>query len=372
MCYRRIWQRGLNGLPARLRASVDRPYKEIYGILLQLMRILITGAAGLYGVHLVDELLCRGTASRVFALDNLSRSFLVRPPFFSHPDFAARVQIIERDFRTLDVATLDRMELDAVVHLAARVSIDESMVTPREYFAVNEFGTFHLCQALLHTRRRPFLLYASSPEVYGEPCSIPMDESHPVRPKSTYAVTKLAGEKHCLSLYEWNGYPVAAIRNFNSFGENQNVGFYPPVIAHFIRLALLGEPLPLHGSGWQTRDFLYVRDAVQAYALALEQSDRIHGQVFNVGSGWQTSIREIAGLILETCGSPARLVQVPGRGPGDLPGLCADTGLIRSTLGWSPQVPLEEGLARTVQWYRQLIPARCWSPAAPALSAAGL
>ena len=336
------------------------------------MRVLITGAAGLYGVHLVDELLRRRTASRIFALDNFSRSFLVRPPFFSHPEFAARVQIIERDFRTLNVATLDGMELDAVVHLAARISIDESMVTPREYFAVNEFGTFHLCQALLHTRRRPFLLYASSPEVYGEPRSIPMGEGHPLGPKSTYAVTKLAAEKHCLSLHEWYGYPVAAIRNFNTFGENQNIAFYPPVIPHFIRLALLGESLPLHGSGRQSRDFLYVRDAARAYALALEQSHLIHGRAFNIGSGRQTSIRDIAGLILQSTGSPSPLVEAGGRGRGDLPGLCADIGLIHSTLGWSPQVRLEEGLARTVQWYRQLIPARCWSPVAPALSAAGL
>lgn len=328
------------------------------------MRILITGAAGLYGVHLVDELLRRRSASRIFALDNFSRSFLARLPFCPHPQFAARVEVLERDFRALDARALDAMELDAVVHLAARVSIDESMVTPREYFEVNEFGTFHLCQALLHTQRRPFLLYASSPEVYGAPRRVPMDEEHPLHPKSTYAATKLAAEKHCLTLHEWHGYPVAAIRNFNTFGENQNLAFYPAVIPHFIRLALLGEPLTLHSSGRQNRDFLYVRDAARAYALALEQSHRIRGEIFNIGSGQGTSIRDVAELILRHTVSRSRLVNAPGRGRGDLPGLCADITRIRQMLGWSPQFPLEEALARTVKWYRRHIPQRRSSRAA--------
>ncbi len=335
------------------------------------MRILITGAAGLYGVHLIDELLRRRPASRIVALDNFSASYLKRPPFLPHPEFASRVEVVERDFRTLDAQALDTMELDAVVHLAARISIDESMVTPREYFAVNELGTFELCQALLHTRRRPFLLYASSPEVYGTPRYLPMDENHPLHPKSTYAATKLAGEKHCMTLYEWHSYPVAVIRNFNTFGENQNTAFYAAVIPHFIRLALLGEPLTLHGDGGQTRDFLYVRDAVRAYALALEHSYRIHGQVFNIGTGRPTSIRDIASMILELTGSRSRLVFTSGRGQGDLPGLCADITRIRKTLGWTPQFSLQEALTKTVEWYRKHIPSPCSLPAAPALSAAG-
>lgn len=334
------------------------------------MRVLITGAAGLYGVHLIDELLRRRCASRIFALDDFSRSFLQRPPFFLHSDFAQRVEMVECDFRRLDTRALDGMELDVVVHLAARVSIDESMVTPREYFAVNEYGTFNLCQALLHTRRRPFLLYASSPEVYGSPRCRPMHEEHPVHPKSTYAVTKLAAEKHCLALHEWHGYPVAAIRNFNTFGENQNIAFYPAVVPHFIRLALLGEPLTLHGSGWQSRDFLYVRDAVGAYVLALEQSHRIHGEVFNIGSGRTTSICELAELVLAASGSSSPVVTTPGRSRGDLPALCADTTRIRGKLGWRSRVSLADGLARTVKWYKKHI--RCWSPAARVLSAAGL
>jgi len=333
------------------------------------VRVLITGAAGLYGAHLIAELLRRRLASRIFALDNFSRSFLVRPPFFPHPDFTARVEILGGDFRVLDARALDRMELDAVVHLAARVSIDESAVTPREYFAVNEQGTFELCQALLHTRRRPFLLYASSPEVYGAARHLPMDEWHPLRPKSTYAATKLAGEKHCLTLHEWHDYPAAAIRNFNTFGENQNIAFYPAVIPHFIRLALLGEPLTLHGSGQQSRDFLYVGDAVRAYAMALEHSQRIRGEVFNIGTGRGITIREIARLVLAHTGSRSRLITAPGRGRGDLPGLCADITRIRNKLGWLPQIPMAEALARTVEWYKRHI--QYSSPVAPVLSAAG-
>ena len=198
-----------------------------------------------------------------------------------------------------------------------------------------------------------------------------MDETHPLHPKSTYAVTKLAGEKHCLTLHEWHNYPVAAIRNFNTFGENQNIAFYPAVIPHFIRLALLGEPLPIHGSGNQNRDFLYVGDAARAYAMALEQAARIHGQVFNIGSGQTHSIREIAAAIIEETGSPSRLAPAPGRGRGDLPGLCADTTRIRKALGWEPQVPMREALARTVKWYSKHLGNPCWSPAARALSAAG-
>lgn len=318
------------------------------------MRILITGAAGLYGVHLASALAQRDDVERIYGIDDFSRPFLVRDPF-AHVRSAqldAKLELHRGDFRSLSTADLDQWALDAIVHLAARVSIDQSMLEPQAYFQCNEAGTFGFTQAYLACKSHPFFLYASSPEVYGNPRYTPMDEDHPHYPRSVYAVTKLAAEKHVHALWEWYGLPVAIIRNFNTFGPNQNCSAHAAVIPGFIRQALAGQPLLVHGDGLQTRDFLYVQDAVRAYVAVLLGRDRLAGATLNIGTGQQIGIRALAEQIRELTGSASPIEHVPGR-PGDLQGLAADTSAIRAAVGWRPEVPLEAGLRETIAWYRE-------------------
>lgn len=321
------------------------------------MRILVTGAAGLYGIHLVDRLVKRDDVSKVFGVDNFSRNFLMKDPFeqIKSPEFEKKFEFIRKDYRDLDIRTINLMELDAVIHLAAFVAIEESMDVPDCYFKNNEEGTFNLCQILLKSRKQPKLIYASSPEVYGNPKYVPMDEDHPLNPVSIYAVTKLACEKHCMAVHNWHGYPTNIIRNFNTFGGNENIWAYTAVIPKFIRNSLLGEPLPIEGKGDQTRDFLYVKDAIEAYSLLLEKKHwNIHGEIFNIGTGKQTSILELAETIKELANSKSEIISIKPR-PADLIALHADVTKSKKVLNWEPKFTLKEGLAQTVNWYKKYL-----------------
>jgi len=318
------------------------------------MRVLVTGAAGLLGVHLIDLLVKREDVSVVFGVDNFSREYMHNPPFIVSEHFEKKFRLIKSNYEDIDTPWLNKLEPDAIIHLAAFVSIPESMEKPFEYFYNNEVGTFKFIQSILGIRKQPALIYASSPEVYGNPRCIPMKEEHPLHPRSTYAVTKLACEKHCLSLYEWYGYPVACIRNFNTYGENQNLWAYAGVIVEFINRALRNEPLTIHGDGTHTRDFVYVKDTVRAYSLLMDNMPRLKGEVFNVGTGKQTSINELANIIVKLTDSNSKIVHTKPR-PGDLVALCANYSRIKEKLGWKPKFTLEEGLRKTISYYKAFL-----------------
>jgi UDP-glucose 4-epimerase len=307
----------------------------------------------MYGVHLTRQVLAGDPGTSVVAVDDFSRRYPGGEPLSAIAQRDARLQIVRADFAGLSSTDLDAYGPDVVVHYAARISVPESMDEPAGYFANNEAGTFHFAHAVAGMRRPPLLVYASSPEVYGAPLQVPMNEDHPLRPKTVYAVTKLAAEMHCMALHRWWGHPVVVIRNFNTYGPHQNLEGYPAVIPAFIRLALAGQPLRLEGGGEQTRDFLYVEDAVRAYALVLAQGADLAGSIFNIGTGVQTSIRALAETVLRVTGSTSELIVRESR-RSDLPALCADIGRIQAALGWAPQVALEDGIRRLADWLRRV------------------
>ncbi|MCX5884647.1 MAG: GDP-mannose 4,6-dehydratase [Proteobacteria bacterium] len=318
------------------------------------MRILITGAAGLYGVHLVDELVKMEAVSRVIGVDNFSRQYCEKNPFIPSPELKAKFELIQKDFVRLTPDELEGLELDAVIHLAAYISIPESMERQEDYFWNNEYGTFKLIQSLVKSKRWPLFIYASSPEVYGNPIYTPMDVNHPLLPRSIYAVTKLAAEKHCYAMYEWYRYPVVIIRNFNTYGENQDIGGNAGVVSSFLVRALKGEPLVVHNEGRQTRDFQYVKDAVHAYCLVLMKGAELAGKVFNIGTGKQTSVIDLAKMILKITASRSPVLYEEGRS-ADLMSLEADYSDINASTGWMPRYTLEDGLKQTADWYKRFI-----------------
>ena len=307
----------------------------------------------MYGVHLTRQVLANDPGTSVVAVDDFSRRYPGGEPLSAIAQADDRLHIVRADFAGLSSADLDGYGPDVVVHYAARISVPESMDEPAGYFANNEAGTFDFAHAVARMRRPPLLVYASSPEVYGAPLQVPMNEDHPLRPKTVYAVTKLAAEMHCMALHRWWGHPVVVIRNFNTYGPHQNLEGYPAVIPAFIKRALAGQPLRLEGGGEQTRDFLYVEDAVRAYTLVLARGAGLAGSIFNIGTGVQTSIRALAETVLRVTGSTSELIVSDGR-RSDLSALCADIGRIQAALGWAPQVLLEDGIRRLADWLRRV------------------
>jgi nucleoside-diphosphate-sugar epimerase len=313
------------------------------------MNILITGSAGLYGRHLVNLLSKQDNIEKIIGIDNLSRRFF-EEPWRTAPKY----EMFDQKYQEITPQFIDQNEINVIVHLAASVSIPESMDEPKKYFENNERGTFDLTQTLLKTKSQPALVYASSPEVYGNPLYVPMDESHTLKPKSVYAVTKLAAEKHCMSLWEWYKYPVVTIRNFNTYGENQNVWGYSAVIPAFIESALKNNPLKIEGDGNQTRDFMYVGDAINAYLSVINNLHKSQGKIFNIGTGQHTSIIDLAQEIISLTKSKSKISYVKAR-LGDIPDFNANTNYIRKNLHWKPSITLDEGLKKTINWYRKFL-----------------
>jgi len=320
------------------------------------MKVLVTGAAGLYGVHLVDELVKNEKISKVTGVDDFSRNFLTKDPFdlINSPKLNEKFVFIKKKFQTLNTKFLDKLDVDVIIHLAAYVSIPESMITSVKYFKNNEIGTFHFLQNVCKTKNKPHFVYASSPEVYGNPTYTPIDVDHPLYPRSIYAATKLAAEKHCYAIHQWHNYPITIIRNFNTFGENQNIWGYTAVIPQFILQALKDEDITIHNKGEQTRDFLYVKDAVKAYVQVIENKEKCSGEIFNIGTGKQTSIIELANKIKTLTNSKSKIIFKEGRST-DLLKLCADISAIKNKINWEPKYTLDQGLKNTIEWYTKFL-----------------
>jgi UDP-glucose 4-epimerase len=236
----------------------------------------------------------------------------------------------------------------AVVHQAAR-NIIVSTRNPREDFEVNVGGTLNVLLAAQehHVQR---VVYASSASVYGNPRYLPINEDDSVNVLSPYAVSKYSGENYCKAFYETYGLSTAAVRYSNVFGPGQSSqNPYAGVVAKFFEAAMRGEPPRVHGDGEQTRDFTYVDDAVEATILTLI-STKADGQVYNVGTGRETSVNALAQQIIEVTGGTVEPEHVDRRDIDNIRRRVLNIEKIRRELRWTPSVTIEEGLRRTHSW----------------------
>ncbi|HVN59924.1 MAG TPA: NAD-dependent epimerase/dehydratase family protein [Gaiellaceae bacterium] len=309
-------------------------------------RILVTGGAGFIGSHLADALLARG--DEVSVLDNLHTGLRENVP--------VGAELVIGDVADAEaVLGTARSGFDAVLHVAGQASISRSFDDPGSDLAVNVSGTLNVLRACRELGI-PRLVFASSMTVYGEPEVTPTPESAPCRPVSYYGVTKYAAEGYVQISGALSDVPLAvtSLRMFNVYGERQSLSNpYQGVLAIFLGNLLRGEPLTIHSDGRQTRDFVYVGDAVAAWLAALDSS-AAHGQVFNVGSGRETSIGELADAVLAANGESRESWPVRAGEPqrGDQRRSLADTSSIERVLGWRPTVSLTDGMERTAAWAR--------------------
>ncbi len=301
-------------------------------------RVVVTGGAGFIGSHIAWELI---RDNEVIIIDNLytGREENVPPG----------AKLVRADIRDYGVIAGLISNADYVFHEAAQVSVVESVRDPVSTEEVNVIGTLNILKALLEGHGK--LVFASSAAVYGDNPNLPLRETERPRPLSPYGVTKATGEEYLRVFHELYGLPVVALRYFNVFGPRQSANQYAGVISIFINRALNSEPLVIYGDGKQTRDFIYVKDVVKANLIAAE-SRRANGRVFNVATGKETSILELATRVIEITGANSPIIFDKPR-PGDIRHSLADIGGIMK-LGFEPQWSLEEGLKRTVEWYSKL------------------
>lgn len=301
------------------------------------MNFLITGAAGFLGAALANQLAREG--HQVRGLDDLSTGepqALFEDVHFTRGDVSDRPKLW----------TL-LQEVDCVYHLAARVLVAESMLYPREYNAVNVGGTVSLMEAMRDVGVGR-VVFISSGAVYGDQQEQPVNEQMHPQPHSPYAVSKLAAEYYVNTIGALWGIDTVILRVFNAYGPGQLLPpAHAPLIPNFLKQAVRGGTLVVHGDGRQTRDFIYVSDVVRAM-IAAATAPNLNQEVINVGSGQETSVRQVAEKVLDITGNKGEILYTP-RNSGGVSRLSADISLAKKKLSFTPRIDLEEGIKLTLE-----------------------
>jgi UDP-glucuronate 4-epimerase len=312
------------------------------------VKILITGGAGFIGSHLADRRLRQG--DRVVVLDDFNDFYdpaLKRAnvaPHRGNPSY----RLVEGDIRDrgLVLRLFAEEKFDAVAHLAARAGVRPSLAEPVLYEEVNCVGTLHLLEAAI-AHGKPRFVFASSSSVYGISKRLPFAEDDPVDcPISPYATTKRSGELQVFNAHHLHGLPSVCLRFFTVYGPRQRPEM---AIARFIRCLEEDRTIPFHGDGSSRRDYTYIDDIVDGVESALNRE--LGFDIVNLGGARPVTLADLVRLLERVTGKTARLDRRPDQ-PGDVPVTYASTEKAERILGFQARVPLEEGLRRSVDWYR--------------------
>lgn len=313
------------------------------------MRFLVTGGAGFIGSHISEYLLNEGHAVRV--LDNFSSGKMDNLLFSEKEPLKSKFELLRGDIRDAQACEKACESIEYVLHQAALRSVPKSMKEPESYNDVNIGGTLNLLKAAAKARVKR-VVFASSSSVYGDVSRFPEREDFYPQLISPYALSKLAGEYYCRIFSAHFGVETVGLRYFNVFGPRQALDDeYAVVIPKFIHCILNGEQPPVYGTGKQSRDFTYIDNVVQANFLAATVPGISHA-VINVANGRDTTVLRIVDLLNAIIGCKIKPVFLPPR-PGDVFRTCADISRARKLIGFRPRLGFEEGLKRTVAWFRQ-------------------
>jgi dTDP-glucose 4,6-dehydratase len=311
-------------------------------------RILVTGGAGFISSAFIRHLL-KATPDEVVSLDALTYAGNLENlgDIRSHE----RLSFVQGDIRDEALVRSVVEQVDVIVNAAAESHVEKSILEgASEFVATNVEGTRVLLDAMREAPVERFILISSS-EVYGTAVTDPMDEEHPLNPRSPYAATKVGADRLGYAYRATYGLPIVIVRPFNNYGPRQHP---EKVIPRFVIQALEDKPLTVHGDGSASRDWLYVDDDAEAIEALIEaELDKVAGEVINLATGADVSVSRIADLVLEVLGKPASLKEFVAERPGQVRRHVGSTEKAERLLGWRARTSLEDGLGRTVQWYRE-------------------
>jgi UDP-glucose 4-epimerase len=310
------------------------------------VRALVTGAAGFIGSTLVDRLIADGHT--VAGLDNFVTGRATNLEHLTgQPEFA----FAEADIVTSNLAPiLDEHRPEVVFHLAAQIDVRHSVADPAFDASVNVVATVRLAEAARRSGVRKIVHTSSGGSIYGVPSVYPTSEAMPVDPASPYAAGKVAGEIYLNTFRHLYDLDCSHIAPANVYGPRQDPHGEAGVVAIFSRALLSGKPTRVFGDGSNTRDYVFVDDVVDAFVRAAGAQGG--GQRFNIGTGVETSDRQLHSAVAIAAGTPDDPEFHPPR-LGDLKRSCLDSGLAERVLGWCPRVALDEGVRRTVEYFRR-------------------
>lgn len=307
--------------------------------------MLVTGGAGFVGSNICAKYVEEGDT--VVCLDSFVNSTPQNiKPMLKYRNF----RVVQGDIRDAELMEKMMAGVDVVIHLAALIHVDKSVLEPRLTFETNVIGTLNVLEAARKADVKR-VLYASTSEVYGTALYAPMDEAHPLNAVHPYGASKIGADRLCYSYINTYGMDVAIIRMFNMYGPGQKDTGYGSVISLFTKRVLGGRPPVIYGDGKQTRDYTYIKDAVEAYDLILKRKAPLHEPI-NFGTGKEVRIVDLANMIIKICGKEASLkpVHVEPRHV-EVQRLVSNASLAKK-LGWKPKYTLEAGLNEFVDWYK--------------------
>jgi len=309
------------------------------------MKILVTGGAGFIGRWVVKRFLDQGFCVQV--IDNLSNGSRKNlEEFSSNPGFKGL--FVGDVSKKEDVEAVFKEGFDICVHLAAQINVQESLDFPERAYLNNIAGTYNILEAA--KKQMTKVLVCGTCMVYDlENSTKPIDEKHPVKPKSPYAGSKIAAEALAESYCLGCGLPVVIVRPFNTYGPFQKANTEGGVVSIFLDKTLKGQELNIYGDGKQTRDLLYVEDCAD-FIFRAALSEKAVGKTINAGAGADISINQLAELI---CNDNSKIKHVPHIHPqSEISKLQCDNRLAKALLGWAPKISLEEGIAKTRDWLK--------------------
>lgn len=311
--------------------------------------VLVTGGAGFIGSHLIDALLTK-TSHNVIVVDNFYLGNLNNlEDALSHSERVILYRVDASNFAAMSVIA-NRHKIDTIFDLAV-VPLPTSLIFA-EYTALTNFEITSVACELVRMGLARKLVHCSSSEVYGSASEIPMSEEHPLNPITPYAASKLAGDFLVDSYVKTFRVPAVTIRPFNNYGPRQNSREYSGLIPNLINNVLRGTPMTVHGTGAQTRDYVYVRDTADMI-VEIALRDEFCGEVFNLGTGVETSVSEIVDLIRNAMGVPDYAVERDQERAGDVSRHCANASRLVQKYGLKALPISQVQISETISWYRK-------------------